>query len=421
MTDTILYFLHYSLTLISGVVLSAGFAGVPFSKKNIGILCCLCLFSGAAQVIALFLLGEDLVWKLYPLLVHLPLSLLLRSVFRKRPIPMIASVTLAYLCCQPARWFGLLAEALSSNVTIAWIVKIAVCVTVSMVIFIYFSHHIAEIFNKDDRSVVIFGCVPFTYYLFDYFVSIYTDIWITYYRLTAEFLALFLCIVYMAFCLIYYREHERKMLIQYRNQITETTVLQQAKEIEAIQESTKKIRLLRHDMRLLLSNLAVSIEQGDKQTALNLISGYTDQVDTTSVHRYCTNDTVNYILTNFESRCKNAQVEFAVDLKMDELPVDEVLFSSIISNALDNALNAQKKLPAQQRKIRLMLKVSNGKLLLSVKNPFAEAPVFADDVPISKRNGHGYGTQSILYLTEKMGGKCQFSVENNTFILRIVL
>lgn len=421
MTDTILYFLHYGLTLISGVVLSAGFAGIPFSKKNIGILCGLFLFCGVTQLIALFLFGEEPVWKLYPFIVHLPTGLLLGIIFHKRAIPMIASITLAYLCCQPARWFGLLTETLSSDITIAWSVKILVCVAVSVTVFIYFSNHIAEIFSKDDRSVIIFSCVPFIYYLFDYFVSIYTDIWDTHYRLTAEFLALFLCIVYMAFCLIYYREYERKMLIEYRNQITETTVQQQAKEIEAIQENTQKIRLLRHDMRLLLSNLAVCIEQGDKQTALNLISGYTTQVDTTSVHRYCSNDTVNYILTNFESRCKSAQVDFTVDLKMDELPVDEVLFSSIISNALDNALNAQEKLPAQRRKIRLMLKVSNGKLLLSVKNPFAEAPTFVDGVPISKRKGHGYGMQSILYLTEKVGGKCQFSVENDTFILRIVL
>ena len=40
---------------------------------------------------------------------------------------------------------------------------------------------------------------------------------------------------------------------------------------------------------------------------------------------------------------------------------------------------------------------------------------------MSAKAGHGYGTQSILYLTEKLGGKCQFVVQNNIFVLRVVL
>ena len=70
-----------------------------------------------------------------------------------------------------------------------------------------------------------------------------------------------------------------------------------------------------------------------------------------------------------------------------------------------------------------MLKNSNGKLLLSVKNPFVETISMdpAKGIPMSAKAGHGYGTQSILYLTEKLGGKCQFAVQNNIFVLRVVL
>ena len=108
---------------------------------------------------------------------------------------------------------------------------------------------------------------------------------------------------------------------------------------------------------------------------------------------------------------------------MEELPVDEVIFTSIVSNALENALNAQRALPPEKRQIKLVLRRSDGKLLLSVKNPFAgPSPIDPlSQLPVTTKTGHGYGTQSILYLTEKLGGKCRFAVQNDIFILRIVL
>jgi sensor histidine kinase regulating citrate/malate metabolism len=89
-------------------------------------------------------------------------------------------------------------------------------------------------------------------------------------------------------------------------------------------------------------------------------------------------------------------------------------------NAIIIAL-ACKNLPAEQRKIILKLKKRNEKLLLSVKNPFGKKPVFVDGIPVSDRKGHGYGTQSIIYLTERLGGNCKFEVEENNFVLMVVI
>ena len=136
---------------------------------------------------------------------------------------------------------------------------------------------------------------------------------------------------------------------------------------------------------------------------------------------YCANAIVNYILTDFANKCKEKQVAFTCVAGVEELAVDEILFSSILSNALDNALNAQEEMAEDRRRVELMLKLVNGKLLLSVKNPTATVPVFVDGLPLSARKGHGYGTRSIRYMTERLGGHCQFSVQDGLFILRVVL
>ena len=106
---------------------------------------------------------------------------------------------------------------------------------------------------------------------------------------------------------------------------------------------------------------------------------------------------------------------------MDLKGLDEILFSSILSNALDNALNAQQEVPPHQRFIRIVLKNKEGKLLVSVSNPVSKAPLFVDGLPVATEDGHGYGTHSIRYLTEKLGGNCDFSMQDDLFVLRIVI
>ena len=126
----------------------------------------------------------------------------------------------------------------------------------------------------------------------------------------------------------------------------EQVYLQQKKELESEKRGEHAIRIMRHDMRLLLGNLSVCLENGDK---------------------------------------------------------------------------AQLSLPVAQRRILLLLKQQNGRILLSVKNPFLKKPQFADGLPLSERKGHGYGTQSIRYLTERMGGNCQFTTEHDQFVLQVVI
>ena len=132
-------------------------------------------------------------------------------------------------------------------------------------------------------------------------------------------------------------------------------------------------------------------------------------------------ETLNYVLSDYAAKCKKEGIFFSFDIALEKLEVDEILFCSILSNALDNAVNAQLLLPPEKRRIRLMLKCSDGKLLLSVKNPIGQPVIFANGLPISSKMGHGYGTQSIRYMTERLGGNCQFSQQKDMFILRVVL
>jgi sensor histidine kinase regulating citrate/malate metabolism len=126
-------------------------------------------------------------------------------------------------------------------------------------------------------------------------------------------------------------------------------------------------------------------------------------------------------LSDFAAKCHSKDISFLHTVELNDIYVDEILFASILSNALDNALNAQTQVPIAERQIRLTLRSSHGKLLLSVENPTVQIPVFSDGIPVTSRPGHGYGTQSIRYMTERLGGNCQFSIQGNLFVVRVII
>ena len=421
MLETILFLIHAALLLLFGVYLSVAFAGISFTRRNLLNVFNLCVLCSILQIAAYLSLPGDALWEIYPLITHLPLILFLHIRYHKKLITALVSVFTAYLWCQPAKWFGILVYYFTDNIIAEYLTKFTIIGIVAFFTLKYLASYLAVIYNKDTKSVCIFGIMPTVYYIFDYATMIYSDLWVNNNRVVAEFLPFFLGITYTIFCFMYYKEYEQKLDIERREQLIRITTDAQAREFAAVKRSEQEIRILRHDMRLLLSNLAVCIENDNSDKALDIIASYASHVEGTKLEHFCKNDTVNYVLSHFAAKCSSSDVRFIYTVELDELMVDEILFSSILSNALDNALNAQKDLSVSMRSIHLMLKSAHGKLLLSVENPIAKKPRFSDGLPVADEKGHGYGSQSIRYMTEHLGGNCQFSTQDNNFILRIII
>ena len=421
MIENVLIFLDGALLLLFGVQLSAALAGIRLTKRNVMTLLGFCTFCGALQLGAFIFFSEDAVRKLYPLITHLPLILFLCLVYHKRTATVLISIFTAYLCCQPVKWVGILLHTLTQSAIAEYTVRILMLVATAVFVLKLFAPYLSEIFNKDTRSVCIFGIIPAVYYLFDYATVIYTNLWRSHPQLVGEFFPALLCIMFIIFCIIYYQAHEQKADAERKEHIVRIIAQQRAREVDNIRRSEKEIRMLRHDMRLFLNSLNVCIGSGEQEKAREMIASYVGIIENTKLEHFCGNETVNYVLSDFAAKCAAKQVDFSHTIELKELQLDEVLFSSILSNALDNALNAQNQLPAKQRRVKLMLKNASGKILISVRNPTANKPVFADGLPVSTREGHGFGTQSIHYMTERLGGNCQFAVQDQEFVVRIVI
>lgn len=422
MLENVLIVLHNATTLLFGVYISAAFLGIKMTRRNIYILLG---FSCAVSVVYIgtfLLFGATVTRQVYPLIVHLPLVLFLALFYKFKLLLSIMSVTTCYLCCQISKWIGLAAMELTHLDSVYYGVRVVITTAVFIALLTFVSSAAAQLIHKPDKELLIFAVVPFTYYLFDYVTDVYTELLYSGKAVVAEFLGFTLCIAYLLFLFVYFKQYEETREAEQQIRLIELQSAQSQKEIEANRRSQYAVSLIRHDMRHFLTNISAHIDNGEYEKAKEYINEIIKASDKTAMHKYCENPTVNMILSSYENTVKNNGIDFRYTLAIPkELPVSDIDLTSILSNAVENACHAVLPLEKEQRYMSLDMRMRDGKLLICLKNTFAEKPEIIDGVPRSREPGHGFGTQSILYVTEKLHGNCQFAVEEDLFIIRIIL
>ena len=422
MLVTILSLVHNATTLLFGVYVSAAFLGVRMTRRNVLTLLGFSGAVGVVYVLCFLLFGEQVTEQVYPLIVHLPLALFLTFYYKYKIMLSTLSVLTAYLCCQISNWVGVAVLDMTHLEWAYYSARIVVTVTAFVLLIRFVSDALAQLAQKSTKAILILGLMPFVYYLFDYTTGVYTSLLYSGLEVVAEFLGFILCIAYLLFLCLYFRQYEEKCEAEQRNQLMKMQQAQSGKEIEAIRRSERAVSILRHDMRHFLLSVSAFIENGELDKAQAYIREVIDATDATARKKYCQNEIVNMILSAHESEMRQRAIDFQYTIQLPtQLPFSDVDLTSILSNALENAMTAVAPLPPDQRHVRLDMHMNGSKMLLSMKNTFAQRPSLRDGLPQTAEAGHGFGTQSIRYVAEKLNGHCQFSIVDEWFVLQVIL
>lgn len=413
-----------------GIVLSASF-GVPLRRRRERVvLYCGALIIFFIQIPISMLCGSELHVKLFPLLVHVP-TIVMMYVLTRKPLWSVVSVMTAYLFCEIRRWLALLAAAVfrgsDENVRNA----AAVIITLPLLLFLlrFASEPIRRISGYPIKTQIQFGLVPAVYYVFDYVSRIYTDLLYQNSPIVLEFMPFICCVAYLLFLLYdFSEEHKREQLRQIQNAL-DNRLSQAVTEISRLRESQEQTARYRHDLRHHLQYLSSCLEDGQTERARGYISKISGELEALKVSRCCENEAANLILSAFAARAEKMGVRLDVKGAVPaDIPVSDNDLCVVLSNSLENALNACEKLPrpsedAPKRVISVTFRFSEetGKLFLQITNPCSGKTRFEKGVPVSERAGHGIGTRSICAITERRGGCCTFLREDDMFILRLSL
>ena len=216
---------------IFGFFVSFLFSGVYLTKKNMLVLAPFTIIFSCTMAISIIMPNAALGWRIMPLLGHLPNLLFLLFYFKHRFSTSIASICTAFLMCMVPRMFFSLAEPLMPDILIVKMLFFELFIAATFLFCMRISNTISAIFNKDNRSVYIFASIPILFYITNYFLELYTNFWTSSSPVITELFRFALCIVYMMFCIVYFKEYEEKKELSYKEQIINLSLDQQQKEI----------------------------------------------------------------------------------------------------------------------------------------------------------------------------------------------
>ena len=88
---------------------------------------------------------------------------------------------------------------------------------------------------------------------------------------------------------------------------------------------------------------------------------------------------------------------------------------------MENAIAAVSVLPAERRELRFTA-VSAGQLILELVNPY-EGEITRNEkgLPVSAKEGHGKGSQSVFDFVNKCGGELVYETTAGVFKVRMMV
>jgi len=423
MAVTVIGLIRFGFSLIFGLMVSVLLAGIESTRKNrliIGFICVCFLF---VQLVSWWFLGIDMTSKLYPLIIHLPIIIIL-SLYFKCPWHISAiSVLTGYLCCQVPRWIGFLAGAAFGSKIADHTFYIAAVFLSYYLLKKYVIGSVRQLMVKSPKSCLLLGGVPFFYYAFDYFTTIYTDVLYSGAEWAVQFMPSIISIFYFVFVILYYIETQKQADFQRERDMLDTQLRQAQREFESLKQLQQNAAAYRHDMCHHLALLQGLAANG----LINEINEYLQTaqsgMDAITPIRYCENETVNLILSSFAAKARQAEITLEIDVRLPDLLVfSDTELCSLLSNAMENAIKAAQGIAdSSKRIIRLRMYSKNNKLCIDLRNSYHTEPVFHQGLPVSKEQGHGYGTKSMAQIVENHKGIYQFSVKDGWFIFQATI
>lgn len=419
---TVLEIFNYGLVLIFGLFLSTLISGGWESPRQKLLVIALCPVFLLIQGIFYLLWNVSTVERLYPLIVHLPLVLILVLVLKRRVGIALVSVSTAYLCCQLPRWAMLSILALTGSPVVGEISYTLFIVPVYLLLRRHFVHtaHNAMVFST--RSLYLFGSLPMAYYIFDYCTTVYADFLPAGIQALNEFLPTALIIFYLIFLTAYYAQVQERVQADLRRSMLEAELKQSGIEIESLRQAATQTAIYQHDMRHHLNAIEGFLSAGEPERAEAYIKSVHADVDAISPKRFCENELINLLCSSFAAKAAQLGIRFSVDAELPrELPISDTELCSILSNALENAFHGVSDLESYRQRVELYCCVKLSKLLIEVKNPCKPEIPMQDGLPVSDTPGHGYGCRSIRTIAEQHRGICTFEPEHGTFTFRVMI
>jgi len=229
-------------------------------------------------------------------------------------------------------------------------------------------------------------------------------------------LSVFVIYLFGDICLFYQREQQRYAL-ELKNKALEQQL--------AFQErSATELKKIRHDIKNNLINLSYLLKENHYEESIHYIEAITDTINATKMIIHCGNTYMDSILNYGLTVCKNNNINTILEIDtIPKLVITPTDLSSILSNLLNNAIEANLKITDDERYVSIKIFTYKNYLTIIIKNPYKHSLIEVEGMLTTNKGNkkyHGFGLKSVKSSIDKYGGEFRYSYEANVFTTMIL-
>lgn len=191
--------------------------------------------------------------------------------------------------------------------------------------------------------------------------------------------------------------------------------------LEYREEETKRFR---HDYKNHLNSLQILCKEKRYKDVENYIDEISERLNQRHVYFSVCNSFVDAILNYYYQKMSKINIKFKVSGKMPKIcNINLFDLCTIISNLLDNAIEAVEELNEDKRFIEMTFRYDDLMIYCNVVNPYnGKLDIYKNKI-ISKKNSknHGYGLSNVRKSVDIYSGSLDIKTANCTFEVLIAL
>ena len=218
-------------------------------------------------------------------------------------------------------------------------------------------------------------------------------------------------------------EHSRKMK---EAQILRQQSIGQVELYNSMRENYNIQRQRTHEYKNQIVCMDMLMKKKDYSKLENYIGNISDGLDAQLDMVDTNNDVVNAILNaKYYEAIKN-DVLFVLKINdLSDIKVSDEDIVTILSNLLDNAIEAAKQCDVGKRTVKIKLLSEDDVLSIAVTNAYKTEPMLTEDgyIRTTKNNKeeHGWGIRNIVATLEKYNAEYIIDYKNGEFIFSIIM
>lgn len=207
-------------------------------------------------------------------------------------------------------------------------------------------------------------------------------------------------------------------------ELLEEKMRSQLKYYIMLDEKDTEMRKFRHDFRKHMMCVISMLEEGSFSDAENYIRKLTNKFNETVPSYKTGNYIADSILSDKAQECKDKGIIFKFTGVIPEKNLNPLELCTILSNSLDNAIEACTKISGMPTKIRMASDFKNNYWYVKIANTSSsDIKIRNNNVLTTKSDplNHGFGLQNIKDVVNKHKGEFKIAQIDGDFILEITM